>query len=79
MLNYRSMLKNATAITVTGFVLLFLGIMTLFLNLVGVDFVLLEWLYRWNVTVSFAIRLIMIMAGIVLIYIGQTDWSREEA
>lgn len=73
------MLKNATAITITGFVLLFLGIMTLFLNLVGVDFVLLEWLYRWNVTVSFAIRLIMIMAGIVLIYIGQTDWSREEA
>lgn len=73
------MLKNATAITIIGFVLLFLGVMTLFLNVVGVDFILLEWLYRWNVTVSFIVRLLMIMAGIVLIYIGQTDWSREEA
>lgn len=73
------MLKNATAITIIGFVLLFLGVMTLFLNVVGVDFILLEWLYRWNVTVSFIVRLLMIMVGIVLIYIGQTDWSREEA
>jgi len=73
------MIKNATTITVIGFVLLFVGIMTLFLNVVGVDFFLLEWLYRWNVAVSYIIRIFMILAGFVLIYIGQTDWDREEA
>lgn len=73
------MLKNATTITVIGFLLLFVGIVTLFLNVVGVDFILLEWLYRWNVAVSFAVRLLMIVVGIVMIYVGQTNWDREEA
>ena len=72
------MLKNATTITVLGFILLFVGIVTLFLNVVGVDFILLEWLYRWNVGLSFAVRLVMIVVGIVLIYVGQTNWDREE-
>ena len=73
------MLKNATTLTVIGFLLLFTGIVTFFLNVVGVDFVLLEWLYRWNVAVSFAVRILMIIVGMVMIYVGQTDWSREEA
>jgi len=73
------MLKHATTLTVIGFLLLFMGILTFFLNIVGVDFILLEWLYRWNVSVSFAIRMLMIIVGLVMIYIGQTDWDREEA
>lgn len=73
------MLKNATTITVIGFILLFVGVLTLFLNMVGVDFFLLAWLYKLNVALSFAVRLLMIIAGFILIYIGQTDWSREEA
>lgn len=72
------MLKNATTITVIGFLLLFVGIMTFFLNVVGVDFILLEWLYLWNVAVSFAVRILMIVVGLVMIYVGQTDWDREE-
>jgi len=73
------MLKNATTLTVIGFLLLFIGIVTFFLNVVGVDFVLLEWLYRWNVGVSFGVRILMIIVGMVMIYVGQTDWDREEA
>jgi uncharacterized membrane protein len=73
------MLKNATTLTVIGFLLLFTGIVTFFLNVVGVDFVLLEWLYRWNVGVSFVVRILMIIVGMVMIYVGQTDWDREEA
>ncbi len=73
------MLKHATTITVIGFLLLFVGIVTFFLNVVGVDFFLLEWLYRWNVAASFAIRIAMIVIGLIMIYIGQTDWDRVEA
>jgi hypothetical protein len=73
------MLKNATTLTVIGFLLLFTGIVTFFLNVVGVDFFLLEWLYRWNVAVSFGVRILMIIVGMIMIYVGQTDWSREEA
>ncbi|MFT5999520.1 MAG: putative membrane protein [Neolewinella sp.] len=73
------MLKNATTLTVIGFLLLFTGIVTFFLNVVGVDFFLLEWLYRWNVAVSFGVRILMIVVGMIMIYVGQTDWSREEA
>jgi len=73
------MLKNATTLTVIGFLLLFTGIVTLVLNYVGVDFFLLEWLYRWNVNASYVVRILMIIAGALLIYIGQTDWDRVEA
>ncbi|MFK8164242.1 MAG: hypothetical protein AB8H12_17485 [Lewinella sp.] len=73
------MLKNATTLTVIGFLLLFTGIVTLVLNYVGVDFFLLEWLYRWNVNASYVVRILMIIAGALLIYVGQTDWDRVEA
>ena len=72
------MLKHATAITVTGFVLLFLGLVSLLLNYVGVDIFFLAWIYELGVGISFLIRLLMIIGGIILIYVGRTDWSQEE-
>jgi hypothetical protein len=72
------MLKHSTTITVIGFLLFFLGIFTLFLNLVGVDVFFMAWLYKLNVAASFAIRLLMLVIGLVLIYVGQTNWDREE-
>ena len=72
------MLKHATAITVTGFVLLFLGLVSLLLNYVGVDIFFLAWIYELGVGISFLIRLLMIIGGIILIYAGRTDWSQEE-
>ncbi|MBC6993730.1 hypothetical protein QWY85_13890 [Neolewinella lacunae] len=72
------MLKNATAITVVGFLLMFVGILTLFLNFVGVDLIFLAWLYELNTVLSFLIRLLMVIVGFVLIYVGQTNWDVEE-
>jgi uncharacterized membrane protein len=72
------MLKHATTLTVIGFILLFLGLVSLFLNLVGVDIFFLSWLYELGVGISFAVRLGMVILGFILIYLGQTDWSREE-
>ncbi len=72
------MLKNATAITVVGFLLMFIGILTLFLNFVGVDLFFLAWLYELNTVLSFLIRLLMVIVGFILIYVGQTNWEVEE-
>jgi hypothetical protein len=72
------MLKHATTITVIGFILLFVGIMTFFLTYVGVDFILLKWLYQWSPGISYLVRLLMMVLGLVLIYVGRTDWAREE-
>ncbi len=73
------MLKHATTITVIGFILLITGVMTLVLNIVGVDFILFEWIYRYNVALSFLFRFLLILIGFIMIYVGQTDWKREEA
>ncbi|MTB51818.1 hypothetical protein [Lewinella sp. W8] len=73
------MLKHSATLTVVGFVLLFVGILTLFLNMVGVDLVFMKWLYETNPALSFIIRLVMVIAGLIMIYVGQTDWDREEA
>ncbi|CAH1001564.1 hypothetical protein LEM8419_02467 [Neolewinella maritima] len=72
------MLKHSTTLTVIGFILFFLGLVSILLNLVGVDIFFLSWLYTYSVALSFAVRLAMIIGGVVLIYVGQTDWSREE-
>ena len=73
------MLKHATTLTVIGFLLFFFGLVTFILNYVGVDFFLLEWLYRWNATASYVIRGAAIILGMVLIYVGRTNWEQIEA
>ncbi len=73
------MLKNATTIRVIGFILFMIGLFTLFINMVGVDLFFLDWLYRFNVFVSFAVRLGMVVIGLIMIYIGSTNWERTEA
>ena len=73
------MLRQSKSLTVAGFLLFFLGAFSLFLNMVGVDLIILRWLYDLGTVVSLSIRLGMVVLGIILIYIGQTDWEREEA
>ena len=72
------MLKHATTITIIGFALFLLGLMSLLLNYVGVDIFFLTWLYDLGVGVSFFIRLMMVVVGLILIYVGRTNWEQEE-
>lgn len=72
------MLNHAIKFTVIGFLLLFLGAFSLFLNMVGVDLIILRWLYDLGAFLSIGVRIAMIMLGFALIYIGQVDWSKEE-
>lgn len=72
------MLRHAVRFTVIGFILVFLGAFSLFLNMVGVDLIVLRWLYDLGTFVSIGVRFLMISLGFSLIYIGQTDWTKED-
>ncbi len=72
------MLRQSTTLTVIGFILAFLGIFSLFLNMVGVDLIFLRWLYDLGALFSALVRIIMVILGFVLIYVGRVDWEREE-
>ncbi|WP_116106703.1 hypothetical protein [Lewinella sp. IMCC34191] len=72
------MLRHSTTLTVIGFLLLFLGLVSIVLNYVGVDIFFLAWLYDLGVGISFAIRLLMVILGFILIYVAQLDWERED-
>lgn len=72
------MLRQSTTLTVVGFVLVFLGAFSLFLNIVGVDLIILRWLYDLGGFASTLVRLTMVVLGFVLIYVGRVDWEREE-
>ena len=72
------MLKHATTLTVVGFLLFILGTLTLVLNYVGVDVYGFAWLYLYDSTLSYVVRVLMILLGIILIYVGRTNWEQVE-
>ena len=59
-------------ITNIGFVFFIVGFISLFLSLVGVRLTMLAFLDNFSSTASFVAKLIMIMLGFILIYVGKT-------
>ena len=53
-----------------GSTLLFFGIGTIVLNLIGFEFAILAWIDMWGETVGWAIRAAMIVGGGVLYFLG---------
>ncbi|MEM7571598.1 MAG: hypothetical protein AAF433_01805 [Bacteroidota bacterium] len=70
--------RQSTTLTVIGFLLFLLGFFSLALNLVGVDLAFLRWVSALGQLPSFLIRMAMVIVGMVFIFVGQTDWKREE-
>lgn len=73
------MIKHATTVKAIGFILFILGILTFFLNIVGVDIFIFAWLYKLNVALSFTIRILCVLVGLIMIYVASTNWDVEEA
>ena len=53
-----------------GSLLLFFGVGTIVLNLIGFEFAILGWIDNWGETVGWAIRGAMIVAGGALFFLG---------
>ena len=54
-----------------GSLLLFFGVGTIVLNLIGYEFAILAWIDNWGETVGWGIRAAMIVAGGALFVLGQ--------
>ncbi|MCB0613000.1 MAG: hypothetical protein H6573_30515 [Lewinellaceae bacterium] len=61
-----------------GFLLAGLGFLSIVLSLVGVQFSFLTWLDSFGRLFGFVAKLIMIIAGILILYIAQSDFKGEE-
>lgn len=70
--------NKKTTITTIGFLMAGIGFLALVLSLVGVKLSFLVWLDRPGPLFGFVARLIMIIAGIVMIYVGKTNLEQEE-
>ena len=70
-------MKKATWITV-GFLLFVLGTTSLVLSVVGVKISFLTWLDYPGPLFGFLMKIFMIVAGLVTVYLTTSDWKAEE-
>ena len=70
-------MKKATWITV-GFLLFVLGTTSLELSVVGVKISFLTWLDYPGPLFGFLMKIFMIVAGLVTVYLTTSDWKAEE-
>lgn len=70
-------MKNKGLWLLFGYTLFTLGITAIVLELVGVHWVILSWLELGGRLLSFAGKLLMIIAGVLMIVFARTDWERE--
>ena len=63
--------------TVLGFVLLFAGMLSTILLIVGANFQFLAWIDAFGRGIGALLRLILIILGFLLIFFARVDCSQE--
>ncbi|MBK7410769.1 MAG: hypothetical protein IPL49_15735 [Saprospirales bacterium] len=66
-------------LTLIGFLLFVFGFLSIVLSMIGVQLAWLAWLDIPGPLFGFLSRLGMILAGIIMVLLVQTDWKRERA
>ena len=69
---------SKTGWTIIGFLMFMLGFTSLILQAVGLQFTFLMWLDAFGSGWGFLFRLIILITGLVVVYLVQTDWEEEE-
>ena len=72
------MTKQKIWLTVFGFLLAGTGAMALVLSFIGIQLSFLTWIDYPSKLLGFVIRLVMIMAGLVIIYLTRTDFEGND-
>jgi len=57
-----------------GFLLFTSGMLAIILSLVGVKLAPLLWIDSWGGLVGLIIRVAMVLAGILIVYLARSDW-----
>ncbi|MCB0550348.1 MAG: hypothetical protein KDD19_22455 [Phaeodactylibacter sp.] len=69
---------NKGIFSLLGFLLAALGFLSIVLSLVGVQFSFLTWLDSFGRLFGFVAKLVMIIAGILILHIAQSDFKGEQ-
>lgn len=72
------MKKHKGLFTFLGFILILLGLVSLILNFVGLQLSVMAWPDYFGRLAGFAIRLIFIFGGFILVYFAQSDFAGED-
>jgi hypothetical protein len=75
---HTTMKKNKGTLTLIGFILIALGFLAIILSMVGLRFTFLSWIDAPGALFGFAIRLLMVITGFVLVYFAQSDFAGED-
>lgn len=66
---------RSTAALIIGFLLFFFGFVALVLILVGLQLSFLTFIDSWGRTIGFAIRLLMVFGGVVIVYLARAKFE----
>lgn len=69
---------NKGLLTLFGFLLFLFGFLSLVLSMIGIQMAFLVWIDLPGPLFGFLIRLGMIIAGVMIVALAQTDWKREK-
>jgi hypothetical protein len=69
--------KNKGIFSLVGFLLAGVGFSAVVLDLVGAKLSFLVWIDQWGALLGFLIKLVLILAGIVIVYLARSDFSGE--
>ncbi|MCB9035396.1 MAG: hypothetical protein H6557_02135 [Lewinellaceae bacterium] len=69
---------NKGVASIIGFALVGLGFLSIVLSLVGVQFAFLLWLDSFSKLFGFVVKIVMIIAGILILYIAQSDFKGKK-
>jgi len=70
---------NKSLITLLGFLLFTLGFVSLVLSMIGIQLAFMAWLDAPGPLFGFLTRIGMIIAGVIVVAVAQTDWKRERS
>ena len=70
-------MKNKGRWIVLGLLLIIIGITALALQLIGAQWAFLEFMEKPGRLFAFIFKIIMVMAGFVIIALAMTNWERE--
>jgi len=78
-LNHKqNFMKNKGLWILFGFLLFIFGITSIIMSLVGVRWVFLGWLEWGGALLAFVLKILMSIAGIVMVIFARTDWEEEK-
>ncbi len=70
-------MKNKGYWILLGFSLIVFGFTSIVLQMVGVNWAFLQFLDLGGRLLGFVLRLIMVLAGVLIVVFAHTDWERE--